>query len=423
MNAEILVIGDEILLGLITDTNSAYISRRLAQYGVAVTRITKVGDQTEIIADALRASSSRASLVISCGGLGPTHDDKTRDAAALFLDVSLQLNENALKEIETLYLKAGRTMSAANRVQAMIPEGAMYLSNERGTAPGLHFIKGDTAFFCFQGVPKEMEWMTENYLIPFVQKKPSSHVVRYKTIRTTGIPESNLFETLRSQVQSYRERLDIAFLPKLTVGVDLRFTVQNMTAEKADSLLNEAEQAFRQAIESTYPHGVYGEGTISLEDVVADLLFRHNLTIATAESCTGGLIAHRLTNVPGSSRYFMQGITTYSNAAKVQHVGVTQTLLDEHGAVSEPVVRAMAEGMRRVAQTDIAIATTGIAGPTGATEAKPLGLAYVALATASGTHVFKHSPLPFSIERLAFKERLSQFALDRLRHYLIGLSE
>ena len=423
MTAEIVVIGDEILLGLITDTNSAYMSRRLAEYGIAVTRVTKVGDRIDDIVQAFEDAGRHADLVVCCGGLGPTHDDKTRDAAAQFLGSELVLNGSALNEIVAMYQKAGRTMSETNRVQAMIPRGANYLSNSRGTAPGLTFTKGSVTYFCVQGVPKEMEWMTENYVIPFVKNIGHSTVLKYRTIRTANSPESTLYEKTKDVVEQFQDRLDIAFLPQMTRGVDIRLTSIIHSAEKAAELIGEAERTFVACIHQYFNGAVYGFDDETLEQNLANLFFETQKTIATAESCTGGLIAHRLTNVSGSSSYFIQGVTAYSNESKMKLLNVPEEVLISRGAVSEDVAKAMAENVRKLAGTDLGLSTTGIAGPTGATPNKPVGLAYIGFSTAEATISVKLTPLPYAIDRLVFKERLSQLALDIVRKYLITVKK
>ncbi|MBX7152308.1 competence/damage-inducible protein A [bacterium] len=422
MNAEIIIIGDEILLGLVTDTNSAFIARTFAPLGIAIRRITKVGDKIEDIIRALQQVSPETDIVITGGGLGPTHDDKTRDAVAAFLGTSLQTNPAALDEIKSAYARAKRTMTESNAVQALIPIGADYLSNQLGTAPGIKFHKNQTTFFSLQGVPKELEWMVKHHVVPFVSDKAGKEIIAYRTLRTTGIPESALYEHVKDLVNNFKNQLDIAFLPKLAVGVDVRLTTSaRMLPAMAQTLIETAQAKFIIKIHEKYPAAVYAFDDDTMENAVAQLLFKTKLTIATAESCTGGLIAHRLTNVSGSSAYFMQGITTYSNESKIQRLNVPEELIRQHGAVSEEVARAMAEGIRKLAGTDIGVSTTGIAGPSGATSEKPVGLIYIGLATSQGTHVIKPLILPFPTDRVTFKERSSQMALNEIRKFLLTI--
>lgn len=415
MNARLLIVGDEILLGQIADTNSATAARLLAPAGVRIVGIEVVGDDETRIVEAMRRVMD-ADVVIMSGGLGPTHDDRTRFAVGRFLESDVAMNPQALAEIEAMYARVNRRMSDANRVQAMFPSGSEYLSNHVGTAPGIRFIKNGTTFFCLQGVPREFRWMMETYIVPFVTGGRPRPPVRYKTVRTTGIPESNLYETTKSLVETFSKTLDIAFLPQFTRGVDVRFSlkpgVENVSLENAAA-------EFEARVLQKYPLGIYGHDDETMEDALAALLFRTHMTIAAAESCTGGLIAHRLTNVSGSSSYFLQGVTAYSNASKISMLGVDPSVIAQHGAVSEATAKAMAEGVRRVAASDIGLSTTGIAGPTGGTPEKPVGLLYIGLATPDGTHAIKAVPMPFEVNRLDFKERASQLALDEVRKYLI----
>jgi nicotinamide-nucleotide amidase len=236
----------------------------------------------------------------------------------------------------------------------------------------------------------------------------------------TGVPESTLYEKIRTAVEGYFGQIDIAFLPKATVGVDIRLTVTGKTRELADKLIGDAEKELVEAINAHFENAVYGFDHDTMEQAVAELLFKSGETIATAESCTGGLIAHRLTNVAGSSRYFLQGFTTYSNESKIRELSIPAGLIGAHGAVSEEVAKALASGVRERAGADIGLSTTGIAGPTGGTETKPVGLVYIGLATEKETRVVKPLLLPYPLDRLTFKERTSQAALDILRKYLLG---
>jgi nicotinamide-nucleotide amidase len=353
--------------------------------------------------------------------LGPTHDDRTRDAAAKFLGVELALDPRALGEIEEIYRKVGRVMSETNRVQAMIPQSAEFLSNHRGTAPGLKFSKGSAVFFCLQGIPKEMEWMTETYIVPYIKSLNHTSVLKLRTLRTTGVPESTLYEKTKDIIEETGKDLDIAFLPQLTRGVDIRLTADGLEPAVADARIAEAEKKLTERIQEEFKRALYGFDGDTLENVVANLFFKTKQTIATAESCTGGILAHRLTNVSGSSEYFMQGVTTYSNASKINLLGISAELINAHGAVSEAVAKAMAENIRKIAGTNIGLSTTGIAGPTGATPAKPIGLAYIGFSTEKETTAIRQMPLPFPVDRIQFKERLSQMALDVVRKYLLSI--
>ncbi len=417
MKAEILVIGDEILLGQIVDTNSAFIALRLAEFGIRIHRIAKVGDDENAIVDALDDATRHAEIVIACGGLGPTHDDRTRFAVARFLGSELRTNVEALAAITERFVRAGRRMNKANEVQALIPYGAAWLANEVGTAPGLQFARGSTTFFCIQGVPREMEWMMAAHVLPYVRQRASGHVLRWRTIHVTAVPESTLYEGTRDVIQEYRGRVEVAFLPKLSRGVDIRLTVHDMDADVANRLIPEIEGKLVARIDERFRHAVYGFDDETMEDVVAELFFRSGKTIATAESCTGGLVAHRLTNVSGSSRYFLQGFTTYSNESKIRELGIDSSLIERYGAVSEEVAAAMAA---RVREVDIGLAVTGIAGPTGGTPEKPVGTVHMALNANDHAEVYRPLVLPYPVQRIEFKERTSQIALDLVRKYLLS---
>lgn len=418
MNVRLVIVGDEILLGQIADTNSATAARMLAPAGVRVVGIEAVGDDEVRIVHALHRAMD-ADVVIVSGGLGPTHDDRTRFAVGRFLESEVVLNPQALAEIESMYARVNRRMSDANRVQAMFPGGAIYLSNHVGTAPGIRFTKNTTTFFCLQGVPREFRWMMETYIVPYVSEGRARPPVLYKTVRTTGIPESNLYETTKPLVDKLSKDMDIAFLPQFTRGVDVRFSLKPGIT---DASIDRAVMEFESCVRGKYPAGIYGHDDETMEQAVADLFFKSKTTIATAESCTGGLVAHRLTNVPGSSSYFLQGVTAYSNASKISMLGVRAAVIEQHGAVSEGTAKAMAEGIRQLASSDIGLSTTGIAGPTGGTPEKPVGLLFIGLATPDGTTVIQAVPMPFEVARLDFKERASQLALDEVRKYLINKS-
>jgi nicotinamide-nucleotide amidase len=420
MKAEVLIIGDEILLGQIVDTNSVFIARRLAEFGVRIHRIAKVGDDESAIVDALDDATRHAEIVIACGGLGPTHDDRTRSAVARFLGSELRTNAEALAAITERFVRAGRRMSKANEVQALVPDGAAWLANDVGTAPGLQFSKGATTFFCIQGVPREMEWMVATHVLPYVRQRVSGHVLRWRTIHVTAVPESTLYDGTRDVIREYRGRVEVAFLPKLSRGVDLRLTVHDMDADTANRLIAEMEGKLVARIDEKFRHAVYGFDDETMEDVVAELFFRSGKTIATAESCTGGLVAHRLTNISGSSRYFLQGFTTYSNESKIRELGIDASLIERYGAVSEEVAAAMAVRVREVAGSDIGLAVTGIAGPTGGTPEKPVGTVHIALKADDHAEVYRPLVPPYPVQRIEFKERTSQIALDLVRKYLLS---
>ncbi len=418
MNADIVIIGDEILLGIIHDTNSVFLSRRLTEFGITVRRITKVGDSTDAIAAALESACKQSDLVICCGGLGPTHDDKTRHAIAQLLETPLECDDRALIEILDMYRRINRPMSESNRIQAMIPKGTVYLSNPVGTAPGIRFKHDKAEAFALQGIPREMEALFDLHVVPWIRDWNLTAVTMFRTIRTANVPESVLYEKTKDLIDEYNDLFDVAFLPKITRGVDIRLTMKERPS--ATDVFEEPMIRWQDRINAEFHNAVYGLDDERMEDAAARLLFETRKTIAVAESCTGGLLANRLTNVPGSSRYFMYGAVTYSNESKTALCGVPEELIRRHGAVSAEVAVAMAEGIRKYAGTDIGISVTGIAGPDGGTDEKPVGLVYIGLSAGEKTAIHQPFNLLVPLDRLSFKKRTTQFALDVLRKYLLS---
>lgn len=418
MNAEIVIIGDEILLGIVHDTNSEFLSRRLTEFGITVRRITKVGDSTDAIAVALESACMRSDLVICCGGLGPTHDDKTRHAIAQLLQSPLERDERALGEILDMYRRINRPMSESNHIQAMIPKSAVYLSNPVGTAPGIRFRFHQAEGFALQGIPREMEELFDRHVVPWIRDRKLTAVTMFRTIRTVNVPESVLFEKTKDLIKQYDPVFDVAFLPKITRGVDIRLTLKERPS--ATDVFIEPMNRWLERINTEFYNAVYGLDDERMEDSTARLLFEARQTIAVAESCTGGLLANRLTNVPGSSLYFMSGVVTYSNESKTALCGVPEELIRRHGAVSAEVATALADGIRKNAGTHIGISVTGIAGPDGGTDEKPVGLVYIGFSAGEKTTVHQPFNLLVPLDRLSFKERTTQFALDVLRKYLLS---
>lgn len=418
MNAEIIIIGDEILLGLLEDRNSFFLSRRLSSTGVRVSRIHTLGDDLDTLAATLDEACRRADLVITSGGLGPTHDDRTRFAIAHCLGVPLEMNESALEDIKRLYERANRPMTETNRIQAMLPRGADYLSNPEGTAPGIHCHLHKADLYALPGIPREMQTLFELYIVPWLSQKGFQPRRFFCTIRTTNVPESLLYEKTRDLIEAYRSVLSVAFLPKTTRGVDIRLTLSN--AKDSEDLLEEPLQKWIQRLNAEFDNPVFGFDEDTMEMTVAELFFRTGQTVATAESCTAGMLADRLTRISGSSRFFLNGVITYSNASKTQWLGVPEEVLQRYGAVSEETAKHMAEAIRIKSETDIGISITGIAGPTGGTPDKPVGTVFIGLADEN--HLRVHQPFRtlVTLDRLTFKERTTQFALDVLRKYLLS---
>jgi len=410
MKAEILSIGDELLIGQVVNTNASYIGQKLTALGFDVKWITTVGDDQEELRKVLDAAFQRADVIIATGGLGPTHDDVTTKAVAEFFGARLVLKPEILDRIGRVFERRGLEMPKVNEAQAYVPDNAQLIDNRVGTAPGLMFERQGKYLFVLPGVPQEMKAMMEETVLPFLKSKGAGQAILMTTLRTVGLPESMLYEKI-GDIAALEQLVSVAFLPTRG-GVDVRLTARGADEEECRQRLEEAENRIRKRA-GEY---IYATGDEGLEQVVAHLLFEKKLTLAVAESCTGGLLAHRLTNIPGSSEYFERGIIAYSNRAKRELLGVPAEVIDTHGAVSAESAVAMAEGVRRVAETHIGISITGIAGPTGGTPEKPVGLVYIGYADAATRFAQKHI---FTTERLLNKERSAQAALEILRRRLL----
>jgi nicotinamide-nucleotide amidase len=410
MHAHIVTIGDELLIGQVVNTNQAHIAEQLNLIGIPVDRMTTIGDNQEEIMNALRATWQPACVSIVTGGLGPTHDDVTKQAAARFFSCGLVSSPSVRANIVRLYARRNLPWSPSAEEQTMVPEKAEIIPNPVGSAPCLYFHEHDRHLFILPGVPFEMREIMEHGIIPLLQPLVHGSVILHRTLRTTGITESMLAQRL-GDMGAWIGQATLAFLPAPT-GVRLRITAREETEARAGKTIEQIEDIIRERA----GRFIYGIDNEELEEIIGRLLTSRGLRIAVAESCTGGLIANRLTNVSGSSAYFERGVVTYSNRSKVEMLGVPESLLKEHGAVSREVAEAMALGIRRVAGTDIGLSTTGIAGPTGGTEEKPVGLLWIGHADAGGSVALKFQ---FGDERLRFKERASQAALELVRRKLL----
>lgn len=378
MFAEIITIGDEILIGQIIDTNSAWIAQQLNQYGIRVKQITSITDEKEHIIQSLEDARKRADLVITTGGLGPTKDDITKGTLAEYFNKPLVMDNEVLEDVKTLFGSRGVEMPEVNKYQAMVPEGCTVIRNQNGTAPALWIEDNEQVFVSLPGVPYEMKAMMSEQILPSIKNHFKAPSFYHRTILTQGIGESNLMEVIMKwESELATEDIKLAYLPSPGT-VRLRLSaIGNQTdiERKVDKKVAELYQLI--------PEYIFGEGTQTLYSVVGDLLKERNFTVGTAESCTGGYIAHLITSVAGSSAYFEGSIVSYSNEIKNKELSVGNDLLKEYGAVSEPVVRAMAEGAKKKLNTTFAIATSGIAGPDGGTDEKPVGTVWIAV---SGPH-------------------------------------
>jgi nicotinamide-nucleotide amidase len=409
--AEILTIGDELLRGEIVDTNKSFLSERLLSLDIETRHHTSVRDDPDDMIDAFRRAAERSDYVLVSGGLGPTRDDLTAETLAAAFGRELVLDAAALETIRTFFRGVGREMTPNNASQAYFPEAAEVLSNPIGTAPGFLVVEQGARFFCMPGVPREMHRMMDEQVLPRIARHHGGgRVVRSALLRTFGMGESTLDAGLS----------DIAASGDVSLGFRtsfpdnyLRPVARADSLEAADASLARVCAAIRERLGAL----VYGEGDETLEAAVGRLLREHGKTIAAAESCTGGLLAERITNTPGSSAYFLGCVVAYANSAKTALLGVPEALLAEHGAVSEPVARAMAEGARERFGADFGVATTGISGPEGGTEAKPVGAVHVALAGPEGTHC---DYFVFPLDRTRHRQLTAQIGLDWVRRALLG---
>lgn len=416
MKAYLISIGDELLIGQTINTNVAYIGRALSDINIEVIESSVVGDKMEAILYELDKASSVADLIVITGGLGPTHDDITRSAIVKYFNTELIQNKEVLDDIQQFFSKRGRTVTELNASQALVPKIAIPIRNKRGTAPGMWIEKNNKIYIVMPGVPYEMKGMMEDFVIPKLSDltKGNGSVIKKLILQTTGIPESTLFERL-GNLDELLQGAKIAFLPN-QYGVKLRITVTEANAEVAANRLNEIEQKIRTKV-GRY---IFARGEETLEEVIGKILSERGLTLSVAESCTGGEICTRLTNVSGSSKYFERGIITYSNAAKVELLKVNEDTIAKVGAVSLEVAMQMAEGVRAVSGTDIGISTTGILGPTGATTNKPVGLVYIGYCDEK---VCTAKKFLFGDDRILNKQRATQAALEMLRRQLLGISD
>lgn len=412
MQIEIITIGNEVLSGRTLDTNFAFLARACEEVSVQVGWHTTVGDSGERIAEGVRNALARADAVVTTGGLGPTPDDITRKAIATALKRPLQLDESVLAAIRERAKRLGRKLPASVESQALLPRGAQAWPNPVGTAPGLVILQKDKPLIMLPGVPQEMEALAIRYVIPYLRER-TGRLVEAFTLRTSGVFESQLHEKIGSLPNRW-PGATLAYLPSY-FGVDLRVTVSGTDAEQVRDVARRAYEQLRERVGAV----VYAEGTATMEDVVGEELAARGLRLATAESCTGGLLAKRLTDVPGSSRYFERGFVTYSNQAKSQLLGVSAADLEAHGAVSAPIAEQLALGAREQAGVEVGVGITGIAGPDGGTVEKPVGTVFIALSSPRGDAV-RH--FRFSGSRHVVRERSVQTALDLLRRQLQGLA-
>ncbi len=413
MNIELVTIGTELLLGMTIDTNGAEIARALAAHGVRVTRRTSVADGAEQIRDAVSEALKRTGAVLTTGGLGPTSDDLTKTVVADLYNAPLEFDETIWAGLLARFARLERKPAESNRSQAEVPRGATVLTNRWGTAPGLWLEGRPGLVIMLPGVPLEMRRLLEHEVVPRLASRGTGSVIRSLLVRTSGIPESSLAERM-GDVEKEIAPLTLAYLPGLE-GVDLRLSAWDLAPDEAERRLHAAAGL----LQSRGAENVYAEGESDLAALVLDAARSNGVRLAVAESCTGGLVGARLTEVPGSSDVFVGGVIAYDNAIKVDLLGVPETLLAEHGAVSEPVARAMAEAVARRFGVAAAISVTGVAGPGGGTPAKPVGTVWIGCSY-QGTVETRRNVFPGS--RHEVRARAAQAALFLLYRRLSLLS-
>ncbi len=417
MNAEIIAVGTELTLGLTIETNSAWLSRKLAEIGIEVAGHRTVPDELGLIRESLDRAAGRADVVLISGGLGPTEDDLTRQALAEAMGVSLVLHEQFVQQIRDFFRRRGRQMPERNKIQAMFPTGSVPISNTCGTAPGIRAELRGAMIFAMPGVPGEMKAMFERDVLSALvaanaDRADAAGVILTLRLQCYGTGESNIAEQITDLMQRGRNPMVGTAAQETIIGV--RLCARGRTRQEARAILDEAAAEVRRRLGTL----VFGEEDETLAHAVAKLLSDTGKTVATAESCTGGLIAKSLTDIPGSSRYFIDGVVTYSNEAKVRLLGVPAEMIARRGAVSDAVAETMAVNCRSHSGSDFAIGVTGIAGPEGGTADKPVGLVYVALADRDGCHT-EAFWFGEHLTREAVRDRACKAALNALRLRLL----
>jgi nicotinamide-nucleotide amidase len=412
MRAEILAVGSELLTPQRSDTNSLFLTERLRAHGVDVALRVTVGDDPRLLEQAFRAALSRADLVISTGGLGPTEDDLTREAAAAALDRTLVRDPRIEKELVARFASFGREMAQNNAKQADLIDGAEEIPNRRGTAPGQRYEADGRLLVLLPGPPREMKPLFEAAVLPWVRSRTGTGVLVTRVLRIASMGESDVDSALAPLYTQYgAATTTILSHPG---QVELHVTAQGSSTEQAEALIEPLTAQFRERL----PGRIFSEDGSELPEVVGRLLVERGLTLAVAESCTGGLLGARLTEAAGATAFFERGFVTYSNRSKVEMLGVDADLIDEHGAVSEPVAMAMAEGARQQgAGASVGLAITGVAGPDGGSEEKPVGLVFLAVC---GVTVPRARRVRFFGDRARVRFQSTQAVLEMLRRDLLG---
>lgn len=411
--ASLITIGDEILIGQVVDTNSSWLGQRLTDLGIDVCKKFTVGDEIDEIVEMLDSTSHISDIVIVTGGLGPTPDDLTIKAICRYFDIDTYYDEEAFKWIETLFAQYGRKPKESHRVQCFLPEGCTKLENKMGTAPGMLLSKNDCHFIFTPGVPMEMKYIYEHGIEPFIRGRFDLPAIYYRTVRTAGVGESVIHEHIASILEEMPQNMSVAFLPSLS-QVRIRVLAKGSSSEEVHPIV----ESFVTQIVDKLGDCVFGMDDVTLPEAVGKLLREKGKKLTLAESCTGGNIAHMVTSIAGASDYFVGSIVSYSNDLKMSELGVSEQTLIDHGAVSEETVVQMAQGALKRYGADIALSVSGIAGPDGGTEEKPVGTIWMCVSdgNTSETRLF-HLPRTREINI----EQASMIGLNLIRKFLLGL--
>jgi nicotinamide-nucleotide amidase len=411
MKASIITIGDELLIGQTIDTNSAWMGAELSKYGFDVYRITSVHDRREDILYSLKEATGKSDVVLITGGLGPTSDDITKQTLCEFFDTHLIINEDVLFMIEKMMHHRNFPMNDKNHRQAEVPESCRVLKNAEGTAPGMWFERDNTIFISMPGVPHEMKHLMEKMVLPELKKRFTSQTIIHRNIMTYGTFESKLADILTDFESGLPSNIKLAYLPASGI-IKLRLTGTGSDKESLSKKLNDQVDILYKTI----PEYIYAEDEESLEMVIGKLLKSKQKTLSAAESCTGGEIAHLITSVSGSSAYYKGSVIAYANSVKMQLLGVKASTIEKYGAVSQQTVKEMAEGSRKLFATDYSVATSGIAGPDGGSDEKPVGILWIAVASEKEVVCEKRV---FGDNRTINIKRFSLASLNLLRKQII----
>jgi len=413
--AHIITIGNELLIGDTVNTNASWLGGLLSEQGFDVEQVFTVPDDYEIIFEKIKLSLSKAALTVVTGGLGPTHDDITKKVVADIFDTELIENCEVLEYIKSIFERRGFQFSPSNAAQALVPSNCEVLFNNKGTAPGMWFEDSGYVLIVLPGVPTEMKFLMEKRAIPKLHEKyPDREVWATRYFKTAGVPESTLSEQIGDLKDFVNNGIGVAYLPNVA-GVTIRISSSSTNSGAAEEKLNELKDHLYEKAGDV----IFGEGkNLTLEEVVGKVLADHNLTIAAAESCTGGLLSSKITDVPGSSHYMIGGVVSYANEIKIKTLGVPRNVLEEHGAVSKTVALQMAKGVAEMMGTDIGVSATGIAGPDGGTPEKPVGTVWMGFWIKGEQFALK---AVLSNDRLINKERTVMIILETVRRRILNL--